>query len=327
MKMRARLRVLPALLILALTAGVAALPAMAADSQGHFDRTLTVTGPVDLDVQTGSGDIAVRSGDSAHVEIHAKIRASGWGSSDQQIHEIENHPPIEQNGNTIRVGHIENQDLMRHISISYEVIVPAETKLHAESGSGDQKADGISGPVDATSGSGEIRLKTIGGEAKVRTGSGDIELDTIHGTTHASTGSGTIRASGIAGGMTASSGSGKVSFEQVSGGDVEISTGSGDVEMKGVKGAAKVSTGSGSINAQGDPTGNWRLRTGSGNVMADFAPQAAFEVVAHTSSGNIRSAHEISVQGTITSHELRGKVGGGGSLVELTTSSGNIEIR
>jgi len=325
--MRARLRVFPALLILVLTASVAAFPAMAADNQGHFDRTLTVTGPVDLDVQTGAGDITVRSGDSTHVEIHAKIRAGLWSGSDQQIHEIENNPPIEQKGNTIRVGHIENQDLLRHISISYEVIVPADTKLHAESGSGEQKAEGISGPVDAVSGSGGIRLKTIGGEASVRTGSGEIELDTIHGTTHASTGSGTIQAIGIAGGLNASSGSGKVKLEQVSGGDVEISTGSGSVEIKGVKGAAKVSTGSGSITAQGDPTGNWRLRTASGNVTADFPPQAAFEVVAHTSSGNIRSAHEISVQGTITSHELRGKVGGGGSLVELTTSSGNIEIR
>src|SRR5271163_2849787 len=149
--MRIRTRTFPVLLalILSLAATLASRPAMASD-EGHFDRTLTVTGAVDLDVQTGSGDITVRPGDSGKVEIHAKIHANGWGDVDARIQEIEKNPPIEQSGNTIRIGHIENHDLMRHISISYEVIVPAETKLRAESGSGDQSANGISGPVDAT---------------------------------------------------------------------------------------------------------------------------------------------------------------------------------
>ena len=61
-----------------------------------------MTGAVDLDVQTGSGDITVRTGDSTKVEIHAKIHGSGWGDVEQRIHEIENNPPIEQSGNTIR---------------------------------------------------------------------------------------------------------------------------------------------------------------------------------------------------------------------------------
>jgi len=99
------------------------------------------------------------------------------------------------------------------------------------------------------------------------------------------------------------------------------------VEMKGVKGGAKVTTGSGSIIAQGDPTGDWRLHSGSGSVSADFPPQAAFNLVARTSSGNIETAHEISVQGKISPRELQGKVGAGGPLVELSTSSGSIEIR
>ena len=63
--MRASLRVFSALLILGLTVAVALVPAFA-DSEGHFDRTLAVTGPVDLTVQTGSGTVTVRRGDSAN---------------------------------------------------------------------------------------------------------------------------------------------------------------------------------------------------------------------------------------------------------------------
>jgi hypothetical protein len=329
--MRIRTRIFPAVLalILSLAAAVAARPAIASDD-GHFDRTLTVTGAVDLDVQTGSGEITVRMGDSSKVEIHGRIHANhSWFGVDaeQRIHEIEANPPIEQNGNTIRVGHIENHDWKNNISISYELVVPAQTKLRSESGSGDQIVGGIAGPADASSGSGSVRLSKIGGETHARTGSGDIELSEIHGAARAIAGSGSIRAIGIAGALTASSGSGSIKFEQTAAGDVEIGTGSGDVEIKGATGAVKVQTGSGSITAQGDPTGDWRLHTGSGDVTVELPQQAAFNLVARTSSGSIDTNRDIAVQGKLSPRELQGKVGGGGPTVELSTSSGSIQIR
>jgi DUF4097 and DUF4098 domain-containing protein YvlB len=329
--MRIRARAFPALLALAFSLAVtmASKPALASD-EGHFDRMLAVTGPVDLDVQTGSGEITVRVGDSAKLEVHGRIHANHGlfgGDVEQRIHEIEANPPIEQNGNTIRVGHIENRDWKNNISISYELVVPAQTKLRSESGSGDQTVEGISGPADASSGSGNVRLSNIGTETHVHTGSGEIELNAIHGPARATAGSGGIRAIGIAGGLTASSGSGSVKLEQTAAGDVEIGTGSGDVEIKGAKGAVKVQTGSGSITAQGEPAGDWRLHTGSGDVSVELPQQAAFDLVARTSSGSIDSSREIAVQGRLSPRELQGKVGGGGPTVDLSTSSGSIQIR
>jgi len=326
--MKVYLRVLPALLALMLAASIAAVPASARE-EGHFDRTLTVNGPLDLDVQTGSGSIKVRKGEPGKVEIHGTIRAgTGWhiGDVEARIHAIESNPPIEQNGNTIRVGHIEDHDLLQNISISYELIVPAETKLRSSSGSGDQTLDGVRGTVDATSGSGSLHLSNIGGETHARTGSGEIGLNSIGSGAHASAGSGSIHAIGIAGAFNASSGSGDVRLEQTAAGDVEISTGSGSVDAKGVKGALRATTGSGRIVAQGDPTGDWRIRSGSGSVTAELPQQAAFDLRARTSSGKIESTHEISVQGSISPRELQGKVHGGGVLVDLSTSSGSIKI-
>jgi len=329
--MKIRRHTFPALLalVLSLAATMASRPARASDD-GHFDRTLSVTGAVDLDVQTGSGEISVRTGDSSKVEIHGRIHANhGWfgAEAEQRVHEIEANPPIEQNGNTIRVGHIENHDWKNNISISYELVVPVQTKLRSESGSGDQVIAGIAGPADASSGSGRLRLSNIGGETHARTGSGDIELNGIQGAARVVAGSGSIRAIGIAGALTASSGSGSVKFEQTAAGDVEIGTGSGDVEIKGAKGALKVQTGSGSITAQGNPSGDWRLHTGSGDVTVELPQQAAFNLVARTSSGSIDSSREIAVQGKLSPRELQGKVGGGGPTVELSTSSGSIQIR
>src|SRR6202050_1921880 len=176
--MRIGTRTFPVLLalVLSLAAAMAARPALASDD-GHFDRTLTVTGAVDLDVQTGSGEITVRTGDSSKVEIQRRIHANhGWfgGDAEQRIHEIEANPPIEQNGNTIRVGHIENHDWKNNISISYELVVPAQTKLHSEAGSGAKGDQGIAGPADASSGSGSVRLSDIGGETPRGTGAGGM---------------------------------------------------------------------------------------------------------------------------------------------------------
>jgi DUF4097 and DUF4098 domain-containing protein YvlB len=327
--MRRRVRILAAYLIWIIAAAVVAAPAFAAQ-EGHFDRTLSVTGAVDLTVQTGSGNIAVKPGDSNKMEIHATIHANhSWlnGDASARIHDIEANPPIEQNGSTIRIGHFDDRDRERGISINYEVIVPAQTKLHSESGSGDERIDGIAGPVEATSGSGELKLSNIGNEVHARTGSGGVELSSIKGGARVSSGSGTIRAMGIAGGLNASSGSGEVKLEQAAAGDVEISTGSGDVNIKGAKGAVRATTGSGEINAQGTPTGDWNLHTGSGSVTVEFPENAAFELYARTSSGNIETKHEVSVQGNVGTRELRGKVGSGGAVrVELRTSSGTIRI-
>ena len=323
-----RAAVLPTVAIFALGAAMCATPAMAGDD-GHFERTLNVSGAVDLDVQTGSGEITVRTGDSSKVEIHGKIHVNrGWGNSEvaKQIQEIESNPPVEQNGNMIRVGHIENHDRKNNISISYEIVVPAQAKVKAQSGSGDETIDGVTGTVDANSGSGGLKLTHIGSEVHARTGSGDIELTDIHGTAQATAGSGSIRAEGVAGGFTATSGSGDVRLHEPAPGDVAIGTGSGEVTVKGANGAVKVQTGSGGVTVDGNPAGEWRLRTGSGDVAVVLPPTASFNLVAHTGSGSIDSTHTIAVQGKISPRSLEGKVGNGGPTVELSTSSGSIQI-
>lgn len=300
-------------------------------AEGSFDRTLAVTGPVELEVATGSGHISVRAGESASVHISGTIKASrSWHSdeaeAERKVRYLESHPPIEQHGNFIRIGHLEDRELARNISISYDVLVPMETRLRSETGSGSQSVAGIHGPVKADTGSGSVKIENIGDDVRAETGSGDLQLDSVKGITHASTGSGSIRASGVGSSFVASTGSGSVRLEQTGPGDGKVETGSGSVELQNVRGALRVRTGSGNITAQGDPTGGWSLHTGSGRILVHLPSGAAFDLHAHTSSGHVSTDHPITVQGTIARGELRGKVRGGGPLLELETGSGNIQI-
>lgn len=325
------LQLAAAISALALLAAIGAAPARAA-IDGHFERTLTVNGPVDLDVTTGSGNITIHSGDAGKVEIHATIHVGdNWrwsGNSDAQsrVQYIEQHPPIQQNGNSITIGQDEDRDLMRNISISYDIVTPAQTHLHSATGSGNSTVDGLAGPADSTSGSGDVRLNEIGADVTARTGSGEITISGVKGELRASSGSGNIRADQVSGAIRAETGSGDIRLGQSGSGDVEVTTGSGTIEVNGVKGGLQIGTGSGNITAQGTPTGDWRLHTGSGDLTVELPQQTSFELYAHTSSGSIESSFPITMTGTISTRELHGKVGNGGPTVELRTSSGAIHI-
>jgi hypothetical protein len=325
--MKAYKRLVPLVVFLALVATAGTLAA--SDYQGSFDRTLKVTGPVELEVTTGSGNIGVHPGDASTVQVHATIRVSrrvGAGEAQRKIQYLESTPPIEQTGNYIRIGKISDPGIRRHVSISYDLVVPAATQLRAETGSGDQAIEGIKGPVKASTGSGNIRVSSLDDEARLDTGSGDIELASLGGAVYAETGSGNIRASRLAGLVRAHTGSGDIRLEGNSSGPVRAETGSGNVEVRGVQGALRAQTGSGNITVEGEPRGDWHLETGSGNVSMHLPPQVGLNLYAHTGSGNIDSNLPITVQGKISRSEIRGTVRGGGSLVEVGTGSGDIHI-
>ena len=130
--------------------------------EGHFDRTLNVSGVVHLDLATGSGDITIKAGSSNQVVVHGSISSNGWfSSSDSVVHQIESDPPIQQNGNDIRIGYSLPEDAKRHVSISYEVTVPADAAVQAHSGSGNVNVEGVRGEVQAQTGSGDIRLRDL----------------------------------------------------------------------------------------------------------------------------------------------------------------------
>lgn len=283
---------------------------MYASSEGHFDRTLQVNGSVQLDVNTGSGDIVVKTGSSNQVVIHGTVHTSNWMfGDDSAVKKVESNPPIEQNGNSIRVGYNLPDEVKRHVSISYEITVPADTALQAHSGSGNIGADGVRVGAEVQTGSGDIRAHDIGGKLRAQTGSGNIRAQTVASPFWAQTGSGDIEAD-----LTGS-------------GDVDVHTGSGTIRVRGIKGGVRARTGSGDIETDGSVTGPWQLHSGSGNIHLAVGGASGFNLDVHTGSGSIHSDLPITVQGSLGKHELKGSVKGGGPEVAVSTGSGDIEVR
>ena len=299
--------------------------------EGTFQRTLTISGSLtELEATTGSGRIEVRSGPAGRVEVQAQVRVSERGRGRQEAEELlrqlQTNPPIEQVGNVVRVGLIQDPDARQNVSISYTITVPPETRLRSHTGSGGQFVDGIAGPVEVSSGSGGLTISNIQSGARVRTGSGTIRMSNVASDVTANTGSGGIVAEGIAGGFSGRTGSGSIRLTQTATGDVEAFTGSGGVELNGVRGMVRVRTGSGGIAVEGQPTGSWDLTAGSGSVVVRLPQQTAFNVNAHTGSGGITVEHPVTVQGRLRRNELVGTVRGGGFELGVRTASGSIRI-
>jgi hypothetical protein len=297
-------------------------------TQGTFDRTFTVNGPVQLEVTTGSGDVHISQGTTAQVHIHGEIHAQGWSPDDarNKAAEIEAHPPISQENNLIRVGGLGRG--VNNVSIDYRIEVPANTELHCVAGSGEVDVRGIEGPANFTAGSGDITASEIGNDVQALAGSGDVKLSTIQGQVQVTTGSGDIRVHSAKGAVRVRTGSGAIEIGDP-GDEAVAETDSGDVEVSGARADLRIHTGSGNITIDGNPGASnyWDFRASSGDVNLHVPSGASFRLYAHSSSGDIDAQIPIQMEGTSAKHELRARIGDGQARVEVETSSGKITLR
>lgn len=240
-------------------------------ARGMFERTLTVDGAVDLSIRTGSGSIDIVTGTADRVQIVGRVSAGSRDGLDaaERVRRVETAPPIEQAGNVIRIGDTHDDPRYRNVSISYELRVPSNTRVNAQTGSGSQSIGSVNGAVRAQTGSGSIRIERTGGSLYAQTGSGNIQADSVGGEVRAQTGSGSVH------------------VRQITRADVSVQTGSGSVTLSLPTDAAytlDARTGSGSIStaqpltvqgrvARHHLTGtvrgggnNVQVRTGSGSI-------------------------------------------------------------
>jgi hypothetical protein len=276
------------LVCLALAAGLAT-----ASPDGAFDRTLSVAGPVDLEVHTDSGGISVVPGAAGTVQVHAILRPQrgNWfnsGDVDAKIRELERNPPIEQTGTLIRLGFVHDHEQLRGVSMRFEIVAPADTRVRARTDSGGISISGMRGPIDAHADSGGIEVRDVGADV------------------HASVDSGGIRINNVAGAVTASADSGGIEAYDIAG-SIEAKTDSGGIHLSQTKAAP--------IRAHAD----------SGGITIRLASGAGYDADLKTGSGHLH-VPEITVSGSISTRRLEGKIRGGGPLLEAHVESGNISI-
>ncbi len=263
--------------------------------EGAFEKTLSVTGPVTLEVSTNSGVIRVLKGEAGSVQVRGVLRARSslfagvfiGGTPSERIRRLEANPPVAQDGNTIGVGDVTDRWLLRGINLLLEITTPADTEVRALADSGDIRIEGIHGPVECETDSGAIQVAKIGSEVRASSDSGAIEVRAAKGGVDLRTDSGRIEALEIEGTIDAKSDSGEIRLSQT-------------IQKP--------------ICAQTD----------SGRIRVRLAATGGYSVRARTDNGRVELP--ALTRQRLSRHELEGDVRGGGSTVDLETDSGDIEV-
>jgi DUF4097 and DUF4098 domain-containing protein YvlB len=316
----------PISLLFAAVAGAGC--AMGPSASGSFDRTLSVSGPIRLELNNTSGDVSITGSADGKVHIHGTARASGMGfeSPDKRLSGLLANPPIEQHGATIRIG--EEMRRLHNVSVSYTIEVPHETEVASRVLSGTQDIQNVRGPVKAEAASGSIYVRHIDQQTQLSTLSGSIRADNIADDIRANSASGSVTVSDIKGDIRISALSGSTQITKP-GGRVDASTASGSVDVEGATSDVKAHAASGRVNVQGNPGASsyWDLKTASGSVQLGVPANASFHLAAEAVSGEIRADIPIVVEEQ-GKHSLRARVGSGnGGRVEVHTVSGEIRLR
>ncbi|HKD50439.1 MAG TPA: DUF4097 family beta strand repeat-containing protein [Candidatus Acidoferrum sp.] len=297
-----------------------------AAANGTFDRSFNVSGPIRLELTNASGDVNITRSSDDKVHVRGEVRASGFGFENPQkrIDDTVSNPPVEQRGDTIRVG--EDFSHLRNVSIAYTIQVPHATEVDAHVASGAQNISDLRGPVKVHAASGTIRVEKIDRDADISTASGSVTANDVGNDVQVSSASGNVTVSNVKGDVRVKAISGVIRVSHP-GGRVEGNTASGEVEIQGAANDVTAHAASGRVSVQGNPgaQGYWNLKTASGGVQISVPPSANFHLSAEAVSGEIRTDIPIVVEEQ-GKHSLRARMGNGGGRIEVRTASGEIRV-
>src|SRR5438034_8380785 len=215
------------------------------DTEMHdqtIEKTFTVDGMPRLRVQNVSGEIAIRVGESKQVRVVAHKRVKG-GSADRAKRLLENvEVRIEQKGNDIFVEpHLFEQERTwldpfrgKRFRVDFEITVPRETAINAQTVSGDLDLNGTRGPARMESVSGDVNIADVQGPMRLKSESGDVQCTDYVGAVEGSSVSGDVDIRGRVRACELHTVSGDISVDlepEAGGRECRLKTISGDVEV------------------------------------------------------------------------------------------------
>lgn len=279
----------------------------------HFWGEFNINVPREMalvKLETAGGNVET-SGIAGRVEAET-------GGGGMKLDDIGGGVNAETGGGSIEVGTVSG-DLGLHTGGGPIVIHRANGKVQAETGGGGVRIDSGAQEAIVETGGGGIEIRQCAGRVKASTGGGSVDLSEIGGPAQIETGGGTIR-------LTSAKG------------HVHAETGGGGIELNGVP-SAVAETGAGGITLKLVNTGGERkdsdVETAAGDITLYIASDVAVNVRASVDMGN---GHRITSdfpdihvhsEGDQWNKSLsaEGSLNGGGPLVKVHTSTGDICIR
>ncbi len=300
---------------------LALIPAAAhAKIERIVEKTFNVQPGGLLKVETHGGEIRIETSATAtsvHVVAREKIRASTEAEADERLKKLslvmEQRPDgVVASAAYERGSSFTITGFWPPVQVDFTVTVPAAYNVELKTSGGDVTVGDLQGRVTARTSGGDITLGSITGDIRAGTSGGNVRLAEGRGAVKLGTSGGNITV-GHAVGPT------------------DLDTSGGDIEIDSVENTLQASTSGGDVTAgiAGSLRGDCRLGTSGGRVRVTVDKTARFALDASTSGGGVDAAGlTITIdKGGAGHNRLSGQVNGGGPLLHLRSSGGEIEIR
>ena len=252
------------------------------------------------------------------------------------IHGKVNHLDLQTHGGDIE---IDDAELLRAVTMGGSVTVNHRLgDSLIRTGGGDIRVDASVGDLEISSLGGNIFLKAIA-KGRVQSGGGNIEVVRCMGALVVRTAGGNINLGEMGGAVTAETGGGNIRIGIAHAG-VVVSTALGDIELWKLAQGAVAHSGMGKITAEfvGDRNSmrQSELKTSMGDIVVYFAPTVPGDLHAVTGGSptrhifsdfpNLKMANGVAEYGP-RSIVAEGTIHGGGPLIEVRTTLGQIDLR
>ncbi|HEY5080001.1 MAG TPA: DUF4097 family beta strand repeat-containing protein [Opitutaceae bacterium] len=304
-----------------LATACAVLAAFTAAASAKIERTVEKTFQVQpgvhLTVSTYGGEIRVDPSSDGVVKVVAKehFHADSEAEADEIMRKVD--LTIEQHGNDVVATAVSRNNIGFHfgwshdVQIDFVITVPSSTSVDLKTSGGDIAVGDLGGSVNAHTSGGEVRLGKISGDIEASTSGGDVELADGRGSVKLSTSGGNVSAGHLTGPST-------------------LKTSGGDIKVDSVENTLDAETSGGNVRAgfYGPLKGDCSLSTSGGEVKATVGAAVGFHLDAKTSGGDVNAAGvTITIdRGGMGKSTLAGDVNGGGPLLRLRSSGGDIEV-
>jgi DUF4097 and DUF4098 domain-containing protein YvlB len=292
-------------------AGVAVLGVFAVGPQARAEdvvKSYAVSGRANVRVDTNDGSVHVTSGDNKQVEFRVEYQGYVLGK-DLTINSHQDGDKVELTARLM--GHWGFSWGHNSRNLHIEVRMPREGDLYVHTGDGSVQADSINGTVNVTTGDGSVKANALNGTIDLHTSDGSITVDTLKGDIRLRTGDGSIEARDLDG-------------------RVDADSGDGHIRLVGRFDALGIKTGDGSVDARVLPgskmQSSWTIRTGDGSVDIVLPGDFQANIDATTGDGHISLGIPVTVEGTFSKSEIRGKMNGGGQPLTIHTGDGSIRL-
>ncbi|HDQ00097.1 MAG TPA: hypothetical protein ENN22_13045 [bacterium] len=286
----------------------------------------TSGGDVSVSELKGNVKIATSGGDIKVVQVDGKLDAKTSGG-DISVHKTSQNVVVKTSG-----GDIELIDILGEVDAKTSggdiEITNNKARVSAKTSGGTIKLSNIRAEVDAYTSGGDIIVNSSKGRLNVSTSGGDIKLYDIYDTVDARTSGGDVIAKNVNNGIRAK-------------------TSGGDIDLKKVNGFIEAATAGGDVVAEMTLTDfskdhHVSMKSSGGDVKL-FIPEKLPATIDATIklSGfswrnyDIYSDFPLKIEKDDKERDRRtgnilrasGDINGGGDLIQLSTSNGNIEIK